>query len=190
MAGGTSGMYGTAGQGTYSGFTTRKMLNEATATVDMRIGKIVTPWPDMRYAEILLNRAEAAYELFSAGQADVDYVQDAFTCIDDIQERAGAVRLADKTALSLNIIRKERKKELGFENKIYWDMKRWRTFDTEVMQRQWFVLCPFYVAANGKYIFDRRYSETGSRFTFPLSMYYENIPGAAITKNPKLFQNQ
>jgi starch-binding outer membrane protein, SusD/RagB family len=191
MAGGTSGMYGTAGQGTYSGFTTRKMVNEATATVDMRIGKIVTPWPDMRYAEILLNRAEAAYELFSLGQADVDYVQDAFTCIDDIQERAGAVRMADKTALnSINIIRKERKKELGFENKIYWDMKRWRTFDTEVMQRQWFVLCPFYVAANGKYIFDRRYSETGSRFTFPLSMYYENIPGAAITKNPLLYQNQ
>lgn len=190
MAGGTSGMYGTAGQGTYSGFTTRKMLDERTATVDMRIGKIVTPWTDMRYAEILLNRAEAAYELYTAGQTDVDYVQDAFTCIDDIQERAGAVRMADKTALNINIIRKERRKELGFENKIFWDMKRWRTFDTEVMQRQWFVLCPFYVAANGKYIFDRRYSETGQRFTFPLSMYYEKVPGAAITKNPKLFQNQ
>lgn len=191
-AGGASGIYPVSGNaGTYSGFTIRKMLNEATATVDVRIGKITTPWTDMRYAEILLNRAEAAYELFTAGQADVDYVQDAFTCIDDIQERAGAVRMANKTALNnINIIRKERKKELGFENKIFWDMKRWRTFDTEVNQRQWFILCPFYVAANGKYIFDRRYSERNSIFTFPLSLYYENIPSGAITRNPLLFQNQ
>ena len=189
-SGGTSGMYGTAGQGTYSGFNTRKFQVESTPQSEVRLFRSTQPWLEFRYAEVLLNRAEAAYELFLAGQAEIDYVQDAYMAINDIRDRAGAVMLADKAALdNINIIRKERRKELGFENKIWWDIKRWRTADVEINNRQWRVFNPIYVAANGKYIFDWRIDERGARFTFNPSWYYEPIPGGQITKNPNLVPN-
>ena len=190
-AAGKSGMFGSGGNaGTYSGFTIRKMVDETLFGSNLLIGRITTPWIDMRYAEILLNRAEADYELSLAGQSEIDYVQDAYTAINDIRDRAGAVLLSGKAALNdINIIRKERRKELGFENKIFWDMKRWRVFDTEVNNRQWYILCPFLVAANGKYIYDRRIDERGTRFTFNPLWYYENIPGSQINRNPNLIPN-
>ncbi|MFR5759624.1 MAG: RagB/SusD family nutrient uptake outer membrane protein [Bacteroides cellulosilyticus] len=33
------------------------------------------------------------------------------------------------------MIRTERRKELAFENKTYWDLKRWRIIDTEAEQK-------------------------------------------------------
>lgn len=188
-AGGLSGMYGNRGQGTYSGFTVKKMLPENRTAAEINAGTCTQPWPEMRYAEVLLNRAEAAYELYLLGQAG-DYLTDAFTCINDIRDRAGALLLNGPGELNnINVIRKERRKELGFENKIWWDIKRWRTADTEINNKQWAILCPFLVAGNGKYIFDRRTDERGTRFTFSPSAYYENIPGSEISKNPNLDQN-
>ena len=188
-SGGTSGQYGTAGQGTYSGFITRKFQNEALTQGEVRLYRSTQPWMEMRYAEILLTE-EAAYELFAAGMAEVDYQQEAFLAINDIRDRAGAPLLADRAALdNMDIIRKERRKELGFENKIWWDIKRWRTADIELNNRQWRVFCPFYVAANGKYIFDWRIDERGQRWTFNPNWYYEPIPPGQITKNPNLVPN-
>lgn len=111
--------------------------------------------------------------------------------INDIRDRAGAVLLASPAQLnSVDIIRKERIKELAFENKIYWDMIRWRTFDQQVNNRVWNVLNPIYVAANGKYIFDKRPYEGNTRFTFPVISYYQQLPASEIATNPKLVQNQ
>jgi hypothetical protein len=189
-SGGASGQYGTAGAGTYSGFVTRKFQNESLTQAEVRLFKSTQPWTDMRYAEILLNRAEAAYELYTAGMIEVDYQQDAFLAINDIRDRAGATLLASKADLNnINIIRKERRKELGFESKIWWDIKRWRTADLELNNRQWRVFCPFYVAANGKYIFDWRIDERNTRWTFNPNWYYEPIPSGQITKNPNLVPN-
>jgi hypothetical protein len=163
---------------------------ESTPQSEVRLFRSTQPWTDMRYAEILLNRAEAAYELFLLGQSDIDYVQDAFTVINDIRDRAGAPLLSTKASLTdINIIRKERRKELGFENKVWWDIKRWRTADTEINNRTWRIFCPIYVAANGKYIFDWRLDERNNRFTFNPSWYYEVIPGGQIAKNPGLVPN-
>jgi hypothetical protein len=191
-AGGLSGTYGTTGGSvTISGFFQRKYLDERKPVADVIVNKSFQPWMEIRYAEVLLNRAEAAYELLSAGQNDVDYRQDAFMCINDIRDRAGANLLASPADLNdVNIIRNERRKELGFENKIWWDIKRWRTADTEIQNRVWLVLNPIYVAANGKYIFDKRRYEGNQQFTFQPMWYYEQIPSGEITKNPKLVQNQ
>ncbi|MGN6510298.1 MAG: hypothetical protein ACTHLD_12640, partial [Chitinophaga sp.] len=41
----------------------------------------------------------------------------------------------------------------------------------------------------GKYIFDCRFDERNSSFTFQVKMYYEPIPGGERTKNPGLEQN-
>jgi hypothetical protein len=191
-AGGLSGTYGTTGGSvTLSGFFQRKYLDQRKPVADVIVNKSFQPWIEMRYAEVLLNRAEADYELMTAGQNDVDYRQDAFACINDIRDRAGATLLAGAADVSsINVIRNERRKELGFENKIWWDLKRWRTADSEIQNRVWLVLNPIYVAANGKYIFDKRRYEGNQQFTFQPMWYYEQIPNGEITKNPKLVQNQ
>ena len=190
-SGGLSGVFGSRNGGTTSGFHVRKYSDETLTTAQLVPQMSVNPWLEIRYAEVLLNRAEADHELNTAGQNDVSYLQDAFTCINDIRDRAGATLLASPGDLSnINIVRNERRKELAFENKLFWDIKRWRTADTEINQRIWLVLNPFLVAANGQYFFDRRQYEGNQRFTFNPAWYYDLLPAAEITKNPKLYQNQ
>lgn len=97
-----------------------------------------------------MNRAEAAMELAEAGQGE-SYKEDAYTCINVIRERAGATLLGNVAETTMEIVRTERRKELGFENKTWWDMKRWRTLDREQNNRIYRILMPFYAdkAGNG-----------------------------------------
>lgn len=71
-------------------------------------------WIEFRYGEVLLNRAEAAMELAEAGQGKVNK-EDAYTCINVIRERAGATLLGNVAETTMEIVRTERRKELGFE---------------------------------------------------------------------------
>jgi hypothetical protein len=190
-AGGLSGVYGSRDAGTISGYLVRKYSDQTKPTSALVPNGSFQPWLEIRYAEVELNRAEADWELNSLGQADVAYMQDAYTMINDIRDRAGATLLTSPGDLTdVNVIRNERRKELGFENKIYWDLMRWRTFDKEVNNRVWLVLNPIYVAANGKYIYDRRPYEGNTKFTFPVMSYYQQLPSSEIATNPKLVQNQ
>jgi len=172
----------------------------------------------------LLIRAEAALELHQNGVATLDGVtlqNDAFQSINAIRNRAGATLLATAAELSavpatpvnqgvggyvlaptrgLQIIRIERRKELAFENKLWWDMIRWRTADAEVNARIWRKCNPFLFAKGavaeatdyirGKYIFDCRFEERSSRVTFATKFYYEAIPNSELIANPKLKQNE
>jgi hypothetical protein len=190
-SGGLSGIYGSRNAGSITGYLVRKYADQTKPVNAIVAAGSFQPWLEIRYAEIELSRAEADWELNSLGQTDVNYMQDAFTMINDIRDRAGANLLnsiADLT--NVNVIRNERIKELCFENKIYWDLIRWRTFDTQVNNRVWLVLNPIYVAATGQYIYDRRPYEGNSKFTFPVSSYYQLIPSSEIATNPKLVQNQ
>ncbi len=190
QAGGLSGIFSNPDQGTTTGFHQKKFLDEKLPPGDVKNNYSTTPWPELRYAEVMLNRAEAAYELHMAGQTDVNYVQDAYTLINDIRERGGAVMLPNVAALTnISIIRQERLKELGFESKIFWDQRRWRTADIDINNRTWFSLNPIYVAANGKYIMDKRKMEGNRIFTFNVNWYYVSIPSAEISRNPKIVPN-
>ncbi len=123
------------------------------------------PWIDIRYAEVLLNRAEAAVELAQNG-GDAGLLTDAMKCINDVRDRAGAdllastSELADKTAPAnqrgtgknsmvfaptkgLQIVRVERYKELAVEHKLYWDLRRWFTAHDQMYQFRWRMLAPY-----------------------------------------------
>ena len=76
-----------------------------------------------------------------------------------IRERAGATLLGNVAETTMEIVRTERRKELGFENKTWWDMKRWRTLDREQNNRIYRILMPFYADKAGKWFFDARYDE-------------------------------
>lgn len=181
--------------GTISGFGIRKYLDPNKPTDQVRLPNYSTQsWIDIRYAEVLLNRAEAAYELYQNGYTGegIDYQQDAFVCINDIRDRAGAILLPSQSALNdIQIIRKERRKELAFENKLWWDMRRWRTAHSELNNRLMYVLFPYYVYENDKWVYQRRPDEKGNaaRLTFNVNWYYEAIPAGEITKNPNLLPN-
>ena len=166
--GGKSGPFTSDGTGAMTGFTVRKWLNPNMPQALVLEAHSDQPFVLMRYAEILLNAAEAASELTLAGDAAPagdNYQQIAFDAITGIRERAGAYPLTSISDLSgqegLKIIRKERKKELAFENKTLWDIRRWRTQHSDILNgftqsdgAFYKGLYPFYSSKTGKYFFD------------------------------------
>jgi hypothetical protein len=81
-------------------------------------------WIIMRYAEVLLNYAEAVNEV----QGPCTEVYD---CLDQIRNRGGITgKVADRADLNTkdamrNFIHKERTVELAFEEHRMWDVRRW-----------------------------------------------------------------
>jgi hypothetical protein len=159
------------------------------------------PFILMRYAEILLNAAEAANELLSAGQSipGENLQQVAFEAIRDIRERAGATALAGATdvigSTGLAIIRKERRKELAFEHKILWDIRRWRTQHSDMLNgftqsdgAYYRGLYPFYSTSANKYFFDAGLEESRKRFRIIEQEYYLLIPTGEVAKSRVLDQ--
>jgi hypothetical protein len=74
-----------------------------------------------RYGEVLLNYAEAAFELGKTSEA--------LNAINQIRSRAGIAAL---TSIDRAKIHHERKVELAFEGHRYWDVRRWRTAATDL----------------------------------------------------------
>jgi len=171
-----------------SGFSIRKWLDPNLPTAKVLENNEAQTWIEMRYAEVLLNRAEAAYELY-AGGGSASLQTDAFTIIDQIRSRAGAIPLVSAGAMTIDTIRKERRKELSFENKTYWDLKRWHVFDKEQNGTIYRILMPFYSAQAGKYFFDARTDERNDVYTYDPRWYYEQLPGEAISKSTNVIQN-
>lgn len=204
---GQSGPVSNWDYGNLSGFYLRKYLN--TDPNALNGGNYSSqPWIEIRYAEVLLNRAEAAWELASLGVTvdakGSDYLSVAMKDINSIRRRAGATELslpllADEK--SRDIIRIERRKELAFENKTFWDLKRWRTIDTEAEQkdRKYRILCPFFSVEDDAYLLDVKYTEPRSQngvtmepyiYSFESRQYYQKIDPAEVTRNPNCKQNQ
>lgn len=151
-------------------------------------------WIEIRYAEVLLNQAEAAYELYQAGESGENYLTVAYNNINSIRERAGATLLSSEGDLNdIGIVRTERRKELAFENKTYWDLKRWRILDDEQNTRRWRILNSFYSTDAQKYFLSVKFQEPRAGyqyiFTFDTRYYYQPIPAAEINKNPNCKQN-
>lgn len=162
-------------------------------------GKSTQHWIDIRYAEVLLNRAEAAYELTQLGKTTSEegdsYRDEAFRCINLIRERAGADLLASAADLnSVDIVRRERRKELAFENQTYWDLRRWRIFYDEQNTTRYRILNA--LLRNGRQQVLLRRAPSPSRgpgynyiFTYDTRYYYQPLPSGELTKNPNLKNN-
>ena len=218
------------GNNTLTGFHGRKFLNLGMTVAETDLHVSTQSWIEIRYAEVLLNRAEAAIELAQNGESTyngINMLQDAFECINDIRDRAGANLLTGTSELSMNpaysnwnrpgpkgpgsfveaptrglqIVRVERYKELAFEAKIYWDLNRWFTADTQINQYRKrglyaFMFCKGatvneYGNPEGKYIYDARATESGSdRVTVGINDYYETIPSGELKNNPNLQKNR
>ena len=172
-----------------SGFSIRKWLNPNLSVAQTLENNETQTWIEMRYAEVLLNRAEAEYELYSLGAGGASAQSDAMTVINQIRSRAGATPWTAFGTTPIDTIRYERRKELAFENKTYRDLKRWRIFDKEQNGTIYRILMPFWSAAAGKYFFDARTDERNDVYTYNPIWYYEQLPSGAITKSTNVIQN-
>lgn len=163
---------------TRTGFYVRKYVDYTRQQATVNLNTSVQPWIDLRYAEVLLNRAEAAVELGNTA--------DALTDINLIRDRAGAALYG---SIDLTKVRNERRMELAFENQYYWDLKRWRTADVVLDRAHFKGLMPYYIFNENKYIFLAEPELYNREYTFQKQFYYEPIPGGEIGKNPNLLPN-
>lgn len=120
--GGTNGSffeYGTQAASlgnTCSGYFLRKLLDESMT--DVVSVKSSSPTVEIRYAEVLLNKAEAAYRL--------GRIADAQDALNKVRARVGLPAKTSTGEQFWNDYRNERKVELAFEGHLFWDMNRWR----------------------------------------------------------------
>lgn len=167
---------------TRSGFLMRKFLNE-NARINTWL-QSVTDYMDMRYAEVLLNYAEAVVESnYSQNNAQAN----AAKAVNDIRRRAG--HTTEITLTLANVLR-ERKVELAFENKDYWDLMRRREFHTQFNNKRKTALVPM-IDLRGttpQYIFIRKEVSGANSVTFEVKNYYFSIPGTSsngVIQNPQ-----
>lgn len=143
-------------------------------------------WMIMRYAEVLLNKAEAAVNIIGETvDGKVITMSDALEPINDIRLRAGTTAL---TTVNEAKVIQERRCELAYENLLLWDLKRWRMLETVIQNKTFNSLYPYYVADEARYIFIK-HERTEQRFRFENRSYYAPLPADAVNRNPNLLPN-
>lgn len=167
--------------GTKTGYYMAKFLS-SSATWNQTTNTLVRrPWVIFRYAEVLLNYAEAQNEAVGPDQSVYD-------AINQIRKRA---RLGVTTNLPANLtkdqmreyIRNERRVELAFEEHRFYDVRRWRIGEETF----------------GKPVTGMRILKSGATLTyspytvetrvFSIKNYLYPIPQSELDKTTKLDQN-
>ncbi|MGV3600366.1 MAG: RagB/SusD family nutrient uptake outer membrane protein [Dyadobacter fermentans] len=188
-----------------TGFYLRKYLDPVLGSGQRGVNSEV--WlVRYRYAEVLLNAAEAAFELGQAAEA-AGYMN-------QVRERAGLVKPLKGSDINFDRIVHERRVELAFEGHLLYDMKR-RRIAHQIMDgnaitaaevskdlgkatkrnTQPWGLWSYKIydpgsANNGKWIFKPvKLSRVTGSVRFQLGNYYSYIDDAIISNNPKLVRN-
>jgi len=180
----------------HSGFLLRKYVDTSTGSETK--GNSSVPYIVFRYAEVLLNAAEAALLLDMNGVGSYngkDTKTLSLDYINKVRKRAGGDMFKlNASELTFDRIINERKVELSFEDHRYYDLKRWRIADeiwepnrdseTAVLYGLW----PYKIYAPGKPVdgkwlyrkvkLEHRGSATdmGMPISFDRTMYYSTYP--------------
>jgi len=185
-----------------TGFYIRKYLDPSPGAGSRGTNSEV-PFIRYRYAEVLLNAAEAAFELGDKATAA--------TYMNEVRARVGLIIPLTAGDITFDRIVHERRVELAFEGHILYDMKRWRiaqqVWDGNAMSvsnlvsdigkatkrnTQPYGLWPYKYynpgnANNGKWVYKIILPAlvTGSN-TFQLGNYYSTINDDVRANNPKI----
>lgn len=168
---------------TRTGFLMRKFLNEKTDYTTWH--QSTTDFIDMRYAEVLLNYAEAVVE---SGYTENNAQAAAEKAMNETRRRAG--HTVD-IPLTLDNVLRERRVELAFENKHFWDMIRRREFHKNFDGgKQRLALMPLIDLreTEPQYIMIRTTMNYAYSVRFLPHFYYRYIPGvgtSGLTQNPQ-----
>ena len=177
--GGTNGAFMAYREQSYSygktttGYFLRKLLDEKL--IDVKGTKSSQAWVEIRFAEVLLNKAEAAYRLNKTTEAQ--------SLMNRVRGRQG-VNLPGKSSSGeawFNDYRNERKIELAYEGHLFWDMRRWRLAHIEYNNYR----CHGLKITNGTY----EYIDCdGQDRKFPQKLYVLPVPTSEIKNNALIEQ--
>jgi hypothetical protein len=190
-----------------TGFYIRKYMDPAPGSGQIGTRSEVW-WIRYRFSEVLLNAAEAAFELGDLSTA-AGYMK-------QVRDRAGLTTPLTPAQITFDRIVHERRVELAFEGHQLFDMKRWRIAHTvwngAVMNESNFVnasnigstnrpstmvfgLWPYKYfnpgnTNNGKFVFKVvKPSRVTAAHRFRLGNYYSQISQAVLNGNPKIVRN-
>ncbi|WP_262905261.1 RagB/SusD family nutrient uptake outer membrane protein [Hymenobacter nitidus] len=188
-----------------TGFYTRKAISPTLGVNEVQFSG--TDWIEIRYAEVLLNLAESAC---GAGN-----LAEAYTQLKAIRQRAGieagdgnyGLQTGMSRAEMFEAILYERQIELAFEGKRFWDLRRWKKFESTLngKRRQGVTItlksnAPADFATNRDNLdLDQVYTnyftvatkslDTRYAINWKPQYYFFAIPQSAIDNNPSLVQN-
>lgn len=175
------GMY--TSTGTKTGYFRYKMCNNFGVSGG---SELYRPWVLMRYAEVLLNAAEATNEYYGPTTEVYDWLK-------LIRSRAGITAgtnglyglKAGMTKEEMReAVRHERRVELAFEEHRFWDIRRWKIApQTENAETHGMEITR---AADGKFSYR---VIVVRKHVFTDAMYFWPIPQSEIVKSPALKQN-
>lgn len=175
--GGKDGLFSTP-TATKTGYYMSKFIDQS---LDLSKGNTsYRAWVYMRYAEILLNYAEALNEYDNTGANFTSMI----STLNLIRNRANLKPFdtADKTLLKdqtemRNYIKRERRLELAFEEHRFWDLRRWK--DAETVLNQPVQGMRITTDTSGNYVYTVFAADTR---IFDTKMYWYPIPRTEILK--------
>ena len=101
---------------TTTGYFLRKLMDESHK--DLKGTPSTQTWVEIRYAEVLLNKAEAAYRLSKISEAQ--------SAMNLVRARVGLPAKSSTGDDWFKDYINERKVELAYEGQLFWDMRRWK----------------------------------------------------------------
>lgn len=161
---------------TTTGYYLRKLVDEShdfsTITASTQ------PWIAIRYAEVLLNKAEACYHLNDTEGAN--------NALKTVRARVGLPHSNKSGESLMAAIRQERKVELAYEGLYYWDMRRWKLAETEFTGTRVHGL-KIEQNANGTFKYSYVDCDKQNR-NFPAKMYQIPLPTTELNDNSAVEQ--
>lgn len=164
--------------GTPTGYYINKMLHRQCAAnyfIDVNQAR-----PLIRYAEVLLNYAEAKNE-YSGPSAEI------YGALEAIRECAGMNPFNLPAGLSKDemreVIRHERRIELAFEGFRFWDVRRWMIAEETENK----TMTGMEVIRDGNNVTYNRFNVR--KHIFRKATYFWPIPYKEVAKSPELIQN-
>lgn len=167
---------------TKTGYYLRKLMNENVSLDPTHQISMRHHYPNYRYAEVLLNYAEAMNEWKGPKYTDETCTLSACDALNQVRTAAGMppVDISDQNAFREKV-RNERRIELAFEDHRFWDIRRWKIGN---------------VVEN---IYGVKINRSGSSYTYSKEvvqtrtwndkMYWYPISAKETYKNPALGQN-
>ncbi len=160
------------------GYGLRKfMVDYQGSAADLYTGTFAqeNDWPIFRYAEVLLNYAEALNESQDTPATEV------YAAVDEVRARAGQPALPSGLTQDQmrERIRRERRVEMPLEEQRFWDLRRWK--DAEALRAP---IKGMTIATDGT---TKTYTVVDIETReFSESLYYLPIPQGEMEKNPSL----
>ncbi len=168
---------------TVTGYYLRKLVDES---YDVTTSGSSQPFTLLRYAEVLLNKAEACVNGSTKDETTANAI------LKQIRERVG-LPYANKYGTELwNAICQERKVELAFEGQRYWDLRRWKVaaeaYPAGLSEYQQHGLK---IESNGDGTFKYTYVSVDEKDrTFEKKLYRFPLPKSELENNPALNHTQ